>query len=180
MSRKENSNSLASRLQPEQFDTLREWLSVENLSYAEAVKRCEEQFGVETSTGALTNFFQKHCVGFKHKRARDLAGDVRKIFEADPDCDFGELTLRKIEQRAFEEAFAKDADVSDLQALTKILGDSRKLQLEWEKLDVAKRRIELLEKKAAFVDEMKDRAANREGGLTPEDMEEIERKLKLL
>lgn len=152
MARKEHSNSLASRLQPEEFDQLREWLSVDNMSYADAVERCEADFGVSTSVGALTNFFQKHCVGFKHKRARDLAADVRKVFEADPDCDFGDLTLKKIEQRAFEEAFAKDADVADLQALTKILGDSRKLQLEWEKLDVQKRRIELLEKKAAQAD----------------------------
>lgn len=167
MSRKENSNSLASRLQPEEFEQLREWLSVDNLSYAEAVTRCEEQFGVETSTGALTNFFQKHCVGFKHQRARHLAAEVRKVFEADLECDFGELTLRKIEQRAFEEAFAKDADVADLQALTKILGDSRKLQLEWEKLDVQKRRIELLEKKAAQADAAGGIVGD--GKLTPEE-----------
>lgn len=180
MTRKEHSNSLASRLEPEAFEQLREWLSVENMSYADAAEQLQERHGIETSAGALVNFYQKHCVGFKHKRARDLAGEVRHVFEEDPDCDFNDLTLRKIEQLAFEQAFSKDADVADLQALTKILGDSKKLKLEWEKLDVQKRRIELLEKKAAFVDEMKDRAANRENGLTPEDMEEIERKLKLL
>jgi len=178
MARKENSNSLASRLEPEEFDQLREWLSVANMSYADAVEKCEAEFGVSTSVGALTNFFQKHCVGFKHKRARDLAGDVRKVFEADPDCDFNELTLKKIEQRAFEEAFAKDADVADLQALTKILGDSRKMQLEWEKLDVQKRRIELLEKKAAAFDEIGKTA--EDDNLTPEQrLDKIRKGLKI-
>lgn len=158
MSRKENSNSIASRLsriemaEGTAYDLVRERLGIENMDYADAVKWIEETFGVETSTAALTNFYRKHCTGFKARRNREYAREIREMFEKDPEINFSELTLQQIEQRAFEEAFAKDADVADLQTLTRILGDSKKLQLEWEKLDVQKRRIELLEKKAAQAD----------------------------
>ena len=52
--------------------------------------------------------------------------------------------------------------------------------LKSRSMDLDERKIALLEKKAAFVDEMKAKTENREGGLTAEDLEEIERRLKLL
>ncbi|MEO0510562.1 MAG: hypothetical protein AAF065_11960 [Verrucomicrobiota bacterium] len=143
MARKDNSNSIASRLSRIEldagrnaFDEVRDWLSIENMSYDDAVEKIEEEFKESTSTGALTNFFQKHCVGFKHKRARDLASDVRKVFEEDSECDFSQLTLQKIEQRAFEEAFAKDANIEELESLSRILGASAKLKLAQRKLEL--------------------------------------------
>jgi hypothetical protein len=159
MARKENSNSIASRLsrielaEGTAYDLVRERLGVENMDYADAVEWIEETFELETSVGALVNFYRKHCTGFKAKRNREYAREIRDMFEKDPEINFSELTLQQIEQRAFEEAYAKDADIKDLQALVQMIGSSKKLQLEWEKLEVAKRRIELLEKKAAQADE---------------------------
>ncbi|MGZ0657087.1 hypothetical protein ACWPKS_15900 [Coraliomargarita sp. W4R72] len=67
----------------------------------------------------------------------------------------------------------REIDAGDVKSLLGLIQKSKAQELD-------ERKITLLEKKAAFVDEMKDKADNREGGLTPEDMEEIERKLKLL
>ncbi len=49
-----------------------------------------------------------------------------------------------------------------------------------ELLRQAERRVTLLEKKAAFYDAVKKASENREGGITAEEMADIERRLKLL
>jgi hypothetical protein len=46
--------------------------------------------------------------------------------------------------------------------------------------ELEREKFELLKKKAEFADEVKKQAENREGGITAEDMREIERKLKIL
>lgn len=179
MPRKERSDSLASQLTDEQYDQLREWLTMPGGTIAKALEQLEETYGIESSTGALHNFYHKHCVKFKMRKARELAAEVRAVL-AESDQSFDEGTMALAEQRAFELAVENGGDVGDLVSLQKLKIERIKLQLQREKIEQDNRRITLLEAKAAFVDEMKDRAANREGGLTPEDMEEIERKLKLL
>ncbi|MBT64665.1 MAG: hypothetical protein CML13_15820 [Puniceicoccaceae bacterium] len=142
MARKENSNSIASRLsrieldEGTAYDLVRERLGVENMDYADAVEWIEETFELETSVGALVNFYRKHCTGFKAKRNREYAREIRDMFEKDPEINFSELTLQQIEQRAFEEAYAKDADIKDLQALSSILGDSARLKLQQRRLEL--------------------------------------------
>jgi len=177
--RKERSDSLANRLEEAQYDHLREWLTMPGGTVAGAKELLESEYGVSASIGALHNFYHTHCVGFKMRKARELAAQVRKVL-AETDDSFDEGTMALAEQRAFELAVENGGDVGDLVSLQKLKIERIKLQLQREKIEQDNRRIALLEKKAAFVDEMKDRAANREGGLTPEDMEEIERKLKLL
>jgi len=186
MARKDNSNSIASRLsrievdaERTAFDVVRDWFALENMPYETAVERIEAEFNLNTSTAALVSFFQKHCVGFKMRNARALAAEVKKVL-AESDESFDDASMALAEQRAFELAVENGGDVADLVSLQKLKIERIKLQLQREKIDQDNRRITLLEKKAAFVDEMKDKSENREGGLTSEDMEEIERKLKLL
>ena len=142
MPRKDNSNSIASRLlrieldEGTAYDCVRGWFSLSNIQYADAVTKIEEEFGLKTSETALVAFFQKHCVGFKNKLCREHAAEVKAMYAADPEFDFNELTLKQIEQRAFEEAFAKDADISDLEKLSRMLGDSARLKLAQRKLEL--------------------------------------------
>jgi hypothetical protein len=156
------------RLPEDQFDLLVDWLSVEGITYAAAVDRLLEEFAVETSPSALTNFYRKHCIGYKHKRARRLAKEVGKMFSESDSESFGAATIQAIEQRAFDLSMAKDADVDELATLAKILGDTRKLELQQRKLNHDERRIALLERKAAAFDKV-NKTANAEGdGLTPQ------------
>ena len=172
------SKALLDRLPEDQFDALVEWLSIEGLTYEQTRDKLAEDYGVTASVGMLWSFYQKHCIGYKHKKARKLAETVGEMYRTE--TDFSDLTIKAVEQRAFELSMCRDASIDELGKLAKMIGDSRKLELQEKKLGQDERKIALLEAKAAFVDEMKDRAENREGGLTPEDMEEIERKLKLL
>jgi len=55
-----------------------------------------------------------------------------------------------------------------------------KLRLVNRQVDLDERRIELLEKKAQFADLVKKAAENKQGGVTAEEMAEIERKLKMM
>ena len=56
----------------------------------------------------------------------------------------------------------------------------QKIAISKEVVEVNKRRLTLLEKKAAFYDAVKKASENREGGITAEEMADIERRLKLL
>ena len=152
----------------EQFSALRDWFAVENLTYEKALERLAEEFGVETSAGALVKFYQRHVVGFRTRKARDFAEEVGQTFR-ESDNNFDEATIKLIEQRAFEQAAANDADIDDLVSLAKILGDTRKLQLQRDKLEIEKRRVTLLEKKAALADEAETVA--KDENLTPEERE---------
>lgn len=135
---------------------LKEWLVVENISYDEARERLKEQFGIQVkSDGALTNFWQRHCFRERHDDAKELAGELRETLQAAPEA-FSEPAIGAICQRVFELSVAKQGDVGELVALAKIMGDSAKVQIKQRELDLAERRVELLEKKAAAFDRVKE------------------------
>jgi len=177
--RKPNANAKLRNLPPEQKTALTDWLVDEGMSYEAAKDRIAEEFGVKTSIGAISDFWQKECFSLRFRKARSTAEQIVSVMREDGN-DFDEATLTAIGQRAFNLAVAKDADVDDLVSLVKVIGDSKKLQLQSDKLEIDKRRVALLEKKAAFADELKKRAANREGGIDLEEMEDLERQLNMM
>jgi len=133
--RKPNSNAKLRNLPPEQKTALTDWLVDEGISYAEAKDRLKEEFGISTSTGALSNFWDKECFTLKFRRARTVAEELVGVMR-ESDDSFDEATLKAIGQRAFNLAVAQDADVDDLAALTKIMGDSARLKLAQKKLEL--------------------------------------------
>lgn len=148
------------KLPEEQFDQLVDWLSIEGVTYTEAQNRLKDQFGVETSLSPLCNFYQRHCIGYRHRRARKLAKEVGAIW-SEENTDFSANTIKAIEQQAFELSMAKDCSVKELAVLSGILGDTRKMDLQERKLEHDERRIAILEKKAGMFDEIVE-AANDE------------------
>ncbi|MGE9271133.1 MAG: hypothetical protein ACQKBU_10055 [Verrucomicrobiales bacterium] len=167
MGRKIRGDSVLDNLPLEQFTALRDWFALENLTYEKAKERLAEEFGVETSPASLMAFYRRHCVGFKHRKARDFAAEVGKVFR-ESENNFDDATINLIEQRAFEQAAANEADIDDLVALAKILGDTRKLALQREKLEIEKRRVTLLEQKAAKLDKVQE-DLDADDGLTAEE-----------
>lgn len=177
MARKIRGDSKLDQLPDEAFSALRDWFAVENVTYVQAQDRLREQYGVETSMGALTNFFQNHCVGFKLRKARDFAEEVGKVI-AEGDNQFGETTIELIKQKAFERAAANEASIEDLVSFMKILGDTKKLEIQQSKLDIESRRVALLEAKAAAFDKI-DAAANDDNLTAEQRLEQIRKGLKI-
>ena len=178
--RKERSDSLANQLSDEQYDKLREWLTMPGGTIAAALEKLAEVYGIESSTGALHNFYHKHCVKFKMRKARDLASEVKAVL-AESDESFDDATLALAEQRAFELAVENDGDVGDLVSLQKLKIERIKLQLQREKIEQDNRKITLLEEKAARLDKVNDvvkDAKNR--GISKETLQEIEEAIGLL
>lgn len=144
------------------------------------VKLIKEAFGVKTSSAALSGFWDRFASPFLEERMRRNSTMARLMAgELDSDA-VQQAASDKIAEEVFEILSNPNPDHDKVAKLARVLQGDRKLDQGERKLSVDERKIALLEAKAAFADEVKKAAANREGGLTAEDMEEIERRLKIL
>jgi hypothetical protein len=164
MSRKKRSDSKLDALPPHQKKMLRDWLVDENLSYEKARDRLSQDFNVETSVGALSQFYATQCFALRFSQAKSFAEQVEKeLLTADP--TFDRVTLALIKQKAFERAAAKNGDIDELAKLAMIIGDSQRITLKQREVSISERRITLLEQKAKQADAAKD--VTRDETLTP-------------
>lgn len=154
MPAKPRSDSVLDGLPPERREQLVRWLVDENLSYQDAVARVWEKFGVKTSVSALQKFYARRCFTLRADQAKDFAELVVAQAEKDP-ARFDKATIALIHQKAFERAYARDGNLSELAVLAGILGDSAKLELKRRELELTERRVALLEQKAALADKAK-------------------------
>lgn len=168
MARKPRSDSRLASLNPEQKALLRTWLIDENLSYEAAKDRLHQDFNVETSVGALSQFYATECFALRSSEAKAFAEQVEtELLSAEP--TFDKATLALVKQKAFERAYAKNGNLSELAILAGIIGDSAKLKLKEKDQQLAERRVALLEKKAAQADAAE--GVTRDEALTPEQRE---------
>lgn len=150
MPKKPRSDSKLNSLPLEQKELLVDWLVEENLSYKDAVERVEDEFGVSTSTGAMSTFYSTACWQVKIERSRELADSLGDAGETD---EFEAQAMKAVRQKFFELSLGSQVNLKDLKALAKIIGDSKALQIRVKDLEIKERRIELLEKKAAMADQ---------------------------
>lgn len=144
------------------------------------------------SLDTLSRFYR--WLGLR-RRFQDKSNAIRQIQEEmSKDPSISEEQITKVGRRLFltESVVDKDgklfADMIRLgQTDTSLAQRDKQLkqrdaELRQREALVAQseRRVALLEAKAAFADEVKKAAANSTGGITAEQMEEIERKLKML
>jgi hypothetical protein len=166
--RKPRADSKLRTLPPDQRTALTDWLVEEGISYAEARERLAARYGVKTSLGAISDYWQTECFSLRYRAARSAADRiVETMREGDGATAFDEATLHAVGQRAFELAVARDADISGLTTLIKVIGDSAKLQIARERLEIDKRKVAVLEAKAAQADEAA--AVTGDAKLTPEE-----------
>ena len=133
----------------------------------------KDEWGVETSAAALSGFWSRFSSPYLSERMRRSSQAAQALR--------GELSTEGVEdavgdllsQRLFEMLTSASTDPREVVALHKEMIRARQTRID-------ERKVALLEEKARFADEVKKAAANREGGLTAEDMAEIERKLKLM
>jgi len=169
MARKPRSDSKLDSLPEHQRESLRRWLSEENLSYEIAQQRLEQDFGVTSSISALQSFWRRRCFRQRASEAKSFTETVLKQLQGNAE-NFDEATLALVRQKLFERAMAKTGDIAELSTLAKIIGDSQKLALKAQQIELQSRRLSLLEKKAAQADEAE--GVLNDGQLTPEQKEQ--------
>lgn len=175
MSRKKRSDSKLASLSEEQSAELAEWLTYGGLSYKQARQKLADEWGVHTSEAALCEFYSDYAAPWKYARSRHAADAFGELMAG----NFEEPILKKCRELAFDMLANPSPDVKSAQALLGILGDSARLELDKRKVEIASRRVALLEEKMRAIRATVDKAKTK-GGLTPETLAEIEQQLALL
>lgn len=165
MARKPRSDSKLDSLPEEQREALRSWLTEDNLSYEQAQAKLKQEFAVSTSISSLQSFWRRRCFRVRASEAKDFTKKLEKELKNSSE-DFDEATLALIRQKLFERAMAEKGDLNEISTLAKIIGDSQKLALKAQHIELQSRRLKLLEKKAEQADAAEKIAAN--GEMTPE------------
>lgn len=131
-------------------DDLCTWLAVENVTYSEARKRLIEKYEVKTSLASLSDYYSTVAVPWKYAQARGLADEFAKLQSG----EFDEAALKRLQQLLFEVTVSNRVDLKAVKTLAKIVGDSHKLNLAQERLELDRRKVKLLEAKAAQADQV--------------------------
>lgn len=150
-----------SKIRPEHKAQLRAWLVDQNLGYDEVRELMLERLGYQVATGTLSKFYAEECFVTRFAQAKQVADGLDLPAE-----QFDGAIIKAVKQAAFEMALDKEFDPRALARLMKILGDVTKLGFKREEIDLDKRRIELLERKAQLADAAEK--VTRDETLTPE------------
>jgi|JFJP01.1.fsa_nt_gi hypothetical protein len=118
----------------------------------------------------------------KNDAIRQLQEEMRK------DSKFSEDAIKKVGRRLFLTESVMDKDrklfvdmVKIGQNDVKLDQNDQKIAISKEVVELDKRKLTILEKKAAFYDAVKEKAKEGgAGGVTAEQMEDIERRLKMM
>lgn len=133
MSKKPRGDSKLDALNGQQQALLAEWLTIENVTYAQAQKRVAEQFGITTTRSALCSFYSRFAAPWKFARAAGEADQFAELMEG----KFDEATIKRTKQLAFEALTSPQPDIKAAKALLKIVGDSAKIELQKKTLTLA-------------------------------------------
>lgn len=164
-------------------------------TYDQALDWLTGECGVAVSLSALTPFYQRHVVpvlrdrkrfAFLGSQAVETFAKQQGVFDAATILDFKEKAARMMrdpdadpeEARKWMETYIKtmagERDERSLKQKDRVISQKDEIIAQSE------RRIAVLEKKAAFYDAAKKASEQGEGGITAEEMADIERRLKLL
>ncbi len=102
------------------------WLTVENVSYADARTRMAERFGVFVkSDSTVSDFYHSFALPWKYAQASNFAAGMSSLKRG----EFKPAILNRLEQLAFEVAASNTVDVKTLKSFLKMLTDSEKVEL---------------------------------------------------
>lgn len=156
------------------------------LGFDEIRVECLQRWGVSVSGSTVHSFYQ----WFHLKRRDDARGDAAEaLMEAlAKDKSFSPEQVRKAGQRLFMTEGIVTQDVKKFEAMVKaeqadikLAQNDKRLKQTDKAQAMEARRVAVLEKKAAFYDLVKEKAKDAgTGGVTAEQMEDIERRLKMM
>lgn len=154
--RKPRSDSVIEGLPPAQREQVSNWLSDENLSYTETVRKIAETYGVRTSVGALQTWFTRIERPRQYAAAKGAADEFAGLMEG----NFDDANIRLAKQLAFEFLSSPSPSIGAAKVLLKIVGDSAKLKIAQEKVGLDARKVAILEARASQADAAEAVSAN--------------------
>lgn len=182
--RKKRSDDKLTQLNAEQQTKLWDWMSTHGLSYMAIRNLVRTEFGVETSTRALSTWWEEKATEESTERnlravsvANNLGAQISENLPQITNALKAQLT-----QRAFE-VVQSGGDPKLIEAFMSVVGGINKAELDKAKItiDVKKleQRVREYEEKNAAAKAALSQVASK-GGLTPETVREIEEAAKLL
>jgi ribosomal protein L9 len=148
--------------------------------------------GVDSSLASLSEYYSWERTERRMEAARARADQAGRMLASDPNATPEDVA--RVGQMVFTSEMVDSGNVKAFVQLEKLRLAQKQTEQDERKLDQrdqeltqretlvaqSERRVALLEKKAEFADAVKKAAENSLGGITAEQMAEIERKLKLL
>ena len=190
--RKPHARSRLKILPPEQQKALFEHLSKHTLEETEAWLATGALTGesLDTSRSPLSEFFAWYPLASRLRGAADLTNVVKEVLRDSPDLDLDEEKLSKAGQTIFEKIAIETEDSELYTALRRLRqndsalklkarGDTKKAEQKDRELELATRRVALLERNAAKAKEQLTKIVEK-GGLSPEALKQIEQAAKIL
>ena len=148
--RKPRSDSKLLALPEEQQAQLAEWL-LSAVPYHKAKALVEKEFHVTTSLAALSAFWDEVCTPAllaRRQQAVTTADEIAEEARIKPG-NFDRATIDAIKQKAFELAVSPLARASDVKSLFMLITKNRDQDLKGEQIEIARRRLILLEQKTS-------------------------------
>lgn len=142
-------------------------------TFVEVLAWLKQEYGVESSLGALSEFYS--WLRMKHRMLVAAARAQQARLELAKDPSITPQDLERVAQTVFTAETLEEGNVKGYVALAK-------LGLQRRALDQDERKIKLLESKAARMDELEAKAKELKqgGGLSAETLDMLEKQLKIL
>lgn len=153
MPRKPRSDSKLDALPKMAKADLELWMVEENRPYLEVKSLLEETHGIETSTGALSNYYGKRLAVLRIEQAREACNGLKAV--ATGGDEFVERAVFALSQRFFTEAVQGEMSIKEIKALASIIAAKQAAEIKMKELALAERRVVVMENKAAAFDEGK-------------------------
>lgn len=153
MNKKPRSDAKLLNLPEDQAAQLRDLL-FDGTSYGEAIEFVQDNFAVTTSSAAMCHFWKNQCVP---RLAERRQGSIRTAAELaasgrDSAAPFDEAAQGVIQQRIFELCLTPAPDAAELKTLSDILHRNRSLALAESRLDIARARALLEERRVSSLE----------------------------
>ncbi len=171
-------------LPEEQEEALASWL-LAGLPYHLAKARLATDFGVEVkSLSSFTRFYNERCAPRMQARLQLAMKTAQKLFndaKKNPEV-VNAATAVLLRTRAFEILQNPGADPKHVSNLVKLLLDSKKQEIARKQLALDQEKFDLIRRKADRLDELEAKAKElrKDGGVSPETLEVLEKQLRLL
>lgn len=138
-------------LPEEEIRQICEWLLTPGLSYAKVRKLCDKELGVSPSDSQLSRFYQRYVAAEVLRRRRQAVSTAEEIAQemATNPGEWDSATIDLVKQKAFEVASSPMAASKDVKALLSLVLKAHDQELKREQVEVAKRKLALLEKREA-------------------------------
>ena len=164
---KPRSDAKLLNLPEEQQGQLAEWL-LNGISYHKALALLKKEFGVSSSTRALSDFFDAVCAPALSSRRRQwvrACSQVERDIEENP-ANWDAVLMEQAKELAARAMSRPQPDPSEVAALLSLVLKASDQKIRREAVELSRRRLELLEKR-----ESDARGVLCDAALSPEEKE---------